>query len=240
MPVQASAQPQTFAVPPPPQVCTPAQLLGHDPPQPSEPPHLPEHAGTQQAALGCAPTQPFAQAIVVAATHPFASAAQVATADNAQYVPEVWPLHPAGAAGQVHAALGALPTQGFPVGQAVMLLTATQPLVSFAQVTNIFDWHDVPVPAAQAAGAVGHEQFAVGCVPVHGLPAPQVMRPEMVTHPCASATQVASAVVDSQKLPCPAPHPPGAAGHAQAALGSVPRQIWTPGHFVSAAHAPQP
>jgi hypothetical protein len=114
---------------------------------------------------------------------------------------------------------------GFPVGQTVIAVTATQPLLAFEQVTNVFPWQDVPGPAAHSAGGAGHEQFAVGWVPVHGFPTAHVIRPEMETQPCASATHVARVDIDSQKLPCPPVQPAGATGQAQAAFGSVPWQI---------------
>jgi hypothetical protein len=80
-----------------------------------------------------------------------------------------------------------------------------------------------PVPAAHSAGGAAHEQLAVGCAPLHGLPDGHVVFPgATATQPSASSTQVATVVPDSQNEPAPPAHAAGRVGQAQVASGADP------------------
>jgi hypothetical protein len=214
-PVQFGVQSQTLATPPPPQVLGAMQVFGQLPRQPSGPPHLPAQFGTQQTAPGCEPLQPSAHEDVVATTQPSALVPQLArTEEDWQKAPLACPAQPAGGAGQVQAAFGAVPAQGRPAGQVTIVLMARHPVASSAQVTRVLPWHAVPAPAAQAAGGGGQEQLAAGWLPLQGLPPGQVVRAgATVTHPRLSIVQVATVVADSQKVPAPAAHTVGRSGH---------------------------
>lgn len=150
--------------------------------------------------------------IVVVTRHPSLFLAQLASTLFARHTVPGLPQSEGGV-GQVQAAFGAVPVHGFVAVQATMPLTARQPLPSSVQVIWTLFWQEAPAPAAQAAGGVGHEQFADGCCPVQGFPAGQFVVPNKLTQPSASFVHVPTTVPDMQNVPAPLPQPVGGAGH---------------------------
>jgi hypothetical protein len=133
----------------------------------------------------------------------------------------------------VQAALGAVPLQGLFIGQLVRDVMPRQPLASRPQVTMLLELsHEVPAPAAQAAGGAGHEQLAAGYAPVQGLPIGHVVRiGAIATQPWASIWQVATVDGVSQNVPAPLVQPIGRGGQPHDPFAAW--QVVGAGHGIS-------
>lgn len=130
-----------------------------------------------------------------------------------------------GAGVQLQSALPAGPAHGFPLVQVFTLLDVVHPSLFVPQLTTVLPEQTVPLTPLQTAAAGWQRQSALPGVPLHGLPAVQVLAGVAITQPSAVVEQLMTALpMHTGPLATPM-HSVGAGLQRQAALPAEPWQV---------------